>query len=124
MQSRFIKAFRNICGTAWNITVETSLYVPQNHLRRLLNVVNTYIVDIKDLNPDIYLEYTSKDIRLLKENLQWLTAHVAKENIFVRVPSIPNHNMPENIEYSVEELKKLGLVNIECFDYINPKQMK
>jgi putative pyruvate formate-lyase 1-activating enzyme len=124
LQSRFIKAFRNICGTAWNITVETSLYVPQNHLRRLLNVVNTYIVDIKDLNPDIYLEYTSKDIGLLKENLQWLTAHVAKENIFVRVPSIPNHNTPENIEYSIEELKRLGLVNIERFDYINPKQVK
>ena len=104
--------------------MEPSLYVPQNHLRRLLNVVNTYIVDIKDLNPDIYLEYTSKDIGLLKENLQWLTAHVAKEDIFVRVPSIPNHNTPENIEYSVEELKKLGLVNIERFDYINPKQVK
>lgn len=124
LQSKFIKAFRNICGPKWNITVETSLYVPQNHLRRLLDVVDTYIVDIKDLNPETYLKYTLKDISLLKDNLQWLTEHVDKENIFVRVPSIPNHNTPTDTERSIEELKKLGIINIERFDYIIPKQMK
>ena len=86
--------------------------------------VGCYAMPVNPLNPDIYLEYTRKDIGLLKENLQWLAEHVAKENIFVRVPSIPNHNTPANIEYSIEELKKLGLVNIERFDYITPKQLK
>ena len=90
----------------------------------MLDVVDTYIVDIKDLNPDTYLAYTLKDISLLKDNLQWLAEHVDKENIFVRVPSIPNHNTPIDTERSIEELKKIGIVNIEQFDYIIPKQMK
>lgn len=122
LQSRFIKAFRAICGSAWNITIETSLYVPQSHLRRLLNVVNNYIVDIKDLNPNTYLQYTLKDITPLKENLKWLAQNVANDNIFVRVPSIPNYNTAADIQNTIEELNALGIVNIEQFDYIIPSK--
>ena len=124
LQSRFIKAFREICGEAWNITVETSLYVPQSHLRRLLNVVNTYIVDIKDLNPHIYSEYTCLNIDLLNTNLEWLVHHVKPENIFVRVPSIPKFNTPIDSEKTVEKLKNMGIINIERFNYIIPKKEK
>ena len=54
LQSEFIRQFRQLCGPEWRITVETSLNVPQQNVEELISIIDNYIIDIKDMNNDIY----------------------------------------------------------------------
>ncbi len=113
----FIKEFRSYCGNEWNITVETSLNVPLEKIRILHPTVNQYIVDIKDMNPDIYKRYTGKENTQPIANLKWLIEHGNVDNIRVRVPLIPDFNTEKDIENSVSALKKMDVRDIEVFSY-------
>ena len=61
LQSEFIRQFRQLCGPEWRITVETSLNVPQQNVEELISIIDNYIVDIKDMNNNIYQRYTGKN---------------------------------------------------------------
>ncbi len=117
LRSKFIEEFRQLCGEAWTLNVETSLNVPRSHLERLLPVINEYIVDIKDMNPDIYQTYTGKDNKQSLANLQWLVEQGKAEHIMVRIPHIPHFNTQEDITLSVERLKEMGLSRFDLFTY-------
>ena len=54
----FIREFHKLCGASWRLNLETSLNVPSVNIETLLPVVNTMIIDIKDMNPEIYSSYT------------------------------------------------------------------
>jgi pyruvate formate lyase activating enzyme len=114
----FIKEFRTHCGKEWNITVETSLNVPLENVKALFPVIDHYIVDIKDINPEIYKRYTEKDNTLPIANLKWLIEQGKTENIRVRVPLIPNFNTEKNTKRTISALKKMGIQKIETFTYI------
>ncbi|MDE5683651.1 MAG: radical SAM protein, partial [Muribaculaceae bacterium] len=58
LRPQFIREFRELCGSAWRLNLETSLCVSSANIEALLPVVNTLIIDIKDMNPDIYRSYT------------------------------------------------------------------
>ena len=114
----FIKEFRNFCGGQWNITIETSLNVPLKTIKTLFPVVDYYIVDIKDINNEIYKNYTGKTNRLPISNLKWLIAQGMVDKIRVRVPLIPNFNSENDTERTVCSLKEMGFKEIETFSYI------
>ena len=76
------------------------------------------IIDIKDMNPEIYKRYTKTNNNQVIENLKWLTEQGLSDSLFVRVPHIPGYNTEEDIEASVHALKELGIKNIEMFQYI------
>ena len=118
LQVDFIKAFRALCGPQWQILAETSLNVPFEQVQTLDAVLDGYIVDIKDMNPDIYKAYTGQDNALVLSNLQWLLQHSEPKRIMVRVPHIPEFNTDENVARSIERLRAMGVVNIDEFDYI------
>jgi pyruvate formate lyase activating enzyme len=113
----FIKEFRACCGEQWNITLETSLNMPLKNVKTLLPVVNSYIVDIKDINSEIYKRYTGKSNRLPISNLKWLVAHGKAGHIRVRVPVIPDYNSEKDTEKTVSALKEMGITEIEVFTY-------
>ena len=114
----FIKEFRNLCGDKWNITIETSLNVPLENLQALFPAVNNYIVDIKDINPDIYKRYTGKDNSLPIANLKWLVEQGKSDKISVRIPLIPNFNSKKDTKKTVSALRKMGIQKIDNFSYI------
>ena len=118
LQKEFIKEFRTLCGTQWRIVVETSLHVPFEIVQEIDAVVDGYIVDIKDMNPAIYLDYTSKENALVLKNLEWILQHGDVKRIKVRVPHIPEFNTDEDVAKSVEILKGMGVVDIEEFEYV------
>ena len=113
----FIKEFRTYCGDQWKITIETSLNVPSENLQTLYSVVDYYIVDIKDINNDIYKLYTGKDNALPIANLKWLIEQGKSDNIRVRVPSIPNFNTEKDTKNTISTLKDMGIKEIENFSY-------
>lgn len=122
LQSAFIDQFRRICGTHWQINVETSLNISQSHLKKLLPVVNHYYVDIKEMNNTIYKQYTGRTNKQVISNLHWIIAQGKADAVIVRVPHIPDFNTAKDIEQSVAQLSAMGLSNFDQFNYIIPNQ--
>ncbi len=118
LHADFIREFRKVCGPEWTLTVETSLHVSRNQLLKILDVVDDFIVDIKDLNPSIYEAYTGMPVDEAFTNLVLLQERVSPEHIHLRVPLIPHYNTKEDMDQSVNKLKDMGFTNIEVFPYI------
>lgn len=118
LQVDFIKEFRELCGPQWQILAETSLNVPFENVATLDAVLDGYIVDIKDMNPEIYKAYTGKDNALVLSNLEWLLQHGDTNRVMARVPHIPDFNTDEDVAQSIERLKSMGVADIDEFHYI------
>ena len=118
LQLPFIQAFRNLCGRQWQIVVETSLHVPLATVQAIDPIVDGYIIDIKDMNPEIYEAYTGKANNIVLENLQWLLQNGDPNRIKVRIPHIPDFNSDDDVERSKEQLAAMGVENFDIFQYI------
>ena len=118
LQVEFIKAFRALCGGQWQLLAETSLNVAFENVQALDPLLDGYIVDIKDMNPEIYEDYTGKPNTIVLENLQWLLGHGDPNRITVRVPHIPDFNTDEDVERTKQRLAAMGVVNLDEFQYI------
>lgn len=113
----FIAAFRELCGDGWRLMAETSLNVPAENLRVAMGCLDEFVVDIKDMDPDIYRRYTGIGNERVAENLRALLATLGPERVTVRVPNIPGWNTPRDVEASVRMLKALGVTKLDLFTY-------
>lgn len=102
----------------WAVTIETSLNVPLQRVEAVAPFVCQWIIDIKDMNPDIYQSYTGIGNLRVRENLLWLAAHVDKERILIRLPLIPRYNTPTDVADSRCQLEALGFTHFDEFEYI------
>ena len=57
LQSDFIYEFRQLCGQEWQLSVETSLNVTQENIEKLVPVVDSYIIDIKEINNTLTISF-------------------------------------------------------------------
>ena len=114
LQSDFIYEFRQLCGQEWQLSVESSLNVPQE---KLLPVIDYYIIDIKDINNDIYQQYTGKENEKVLNNLHYLIEHGKNEQIIVRTPIIPVYNSESDVDNSIRLLKEMGITQFDRFTY-------
>ena len=122
LNSQYIKDILELGAKEWNVTVETSLNVPMHHVKLLLPYINEYIVDIKDMNPEIYQNYTGQNNWLVKENLQWLVKSGMADRIICRIPLIKGYNKPEDQEKSKAELIEMGITRFDLFSYAVEKE--
>ena len=120
LRASYIREFRKICRNRWKINLETCLYIKTEVLECLIPVVDSFIVDVKDLNPNIYASYTGKPIEPLLNNLKLLEAKGVQNRVHIRVPLIPKFNTCVDQEKSVTLLSAMGFKNIELFNYIIP----
>ena len=118
LHAEFICRFRDLCPPEWRIAAETSLAVPREHLLAAMSAVDEFIVDCKDMDPDIYRSYTGGDVRLMQENLEFLLASCGAERLLVRVPHIPGFNTAEDQARSAEALREMGTVRLDLFEYV------
>ena len=117
LQSDFIYEFRQLCGQEWQLSVESSLNVPQENIEKLLPVIDYYIIDIKDINNDIYQQYTEKENEKVLNNLHYLIEHGKNEQIIVRTPIIPVYNSESDVDNSIRLLKEMGITQFDRFTY-------
>ena len=117
LQSDFIYEFRQLCGLEWQLSVESSLNVPQENIEKLLPVIDYYIIDIKDINNDIYQQYTGKENEKVLNNLHYLIEHGKNEQIIVRTPIIPVYNSESDVDNSIRLLKEMGITQFDRFTY-------
>ncbi len=118
LQADFIKEFRSICNPKWRVNVETSLNVDLQVLADMSDVVDCFIIDIKDSNPTIYKSYTGMDNTQVFKNLKYLCDNNFYHKIAVRVPRIKGFNEQYDISRSVERLMSMGIMDINVFDYV------
>ncbi len=114
----FIGEFRKLCGESWQLNLETSLNVPTANIEELLPIVNTWIIDIKDMNPDIYRSYTGKPNALVLDNLMLIAEAERQNDCIVRIPLIPNHNTDADRAASRAALEALGFNRFDLFTYL------
>lgn len=114
----FIARFRELCGSAWRLTAETSLAVPRAAVVRAAEIFDEFIVDIKDANPVIYKRYTGRSNRQALANLHWLLDKKGPECVTVRVPLIPEYNCDTDRDRTIDLLHRWGATRIDRFDYI------
>jgi len=118
----FINEYYELFGKQWTMNIETSLHVSKKTLQSIYKNVHEWIIDIKDLNPDIYFAYTKKDNKQVINNLKFLLAEGLAENMMVRVPLIPQYNTEEDTQKTIDMLHKMGVTHIDRFDYIVREQ--
>lgn len=113
----FIRRFRDICGDNWKINLETSLNVPEEYLEDVIPVTDSYIVDIKDMNPAVYSSYTGKDNSKVLRNLGILAENGLAGKCVIRIPEIQGYNTQDDVQRSAEMVQRLGFKNIDLSKY-------
>ncbi len=121
LKTGFIKEILELGTKRWNIAVETSLNVPKENLQELRPYINEYIVDIKDMNPNVYQQYTGKSNEQVKSNLKWLIDEELSDRIICRIPLIPGYNSKYAQEVSKELLIQMGIRRFDLFTYKTTK---
>ena len=108
MHSDFILEFCGIRDPRWSIAVETSLYVPEERIEALLDCVDTWIVDIKTVNPEKYAEYTGRPLDRALRNLFYLDRALRSlpgKRLVVRLPEIPEYTDGDDVAEAEEFLR-------------------
>ena len=118
LHAGFISRFRELCPPEWKVRAETSLAVPPELLKEALTAVDGFIVDCKDMDPELYRRYTGGDAALMQRNLKRLLEAAGPERVTVRVPLIPEFNTPEDRERSAERLRAMGVTRLDLYEYV------
>lgn len=118
LHSEFIREFSELKKPEWNIYIETSLNVPQRNLESVLPLVRRFIVDIKDMNSEIYHNYTGQTNAMVLNNLKMLASLSLQENVLVRLPLIPNYNDEDSRKHGRKILEEMGFSHFDEFNYI------
>ena len=113
----YIIDFKKYSNPGWRINIETSLNVKLDNLKKLIPIVNLFIVDIKDMNPTIYKEYTGVTNKLLVKKMEYISTLGLQNRVLIRIPLIKGFNSTEDQKNSEVYLRKLGYTNFDRFEY-------
>ncbi len=117
LNARFINEFRSICGPQWKINVETSLNVRAELLHSVIDTVDSFIIDIKDMNNAIYSGYTGTDNSKVIGNLEYLAKAGKADSCVLKVPLIPGFNDGDDVLSSMAVLETMGYRNFNRLTY-------
>lgn len=117
LQSSFIHEACKLMNPKWKKRIETSLNVPWQCVEPILEDIDEWIIDIKDMDRDIYKEYTGADNEKVINNLCRLNDLVDSSKLHIRIPRIPSFNNEEHIQKSVEWIRNVMHVEPEVFHY-------
>ena len=120
LNSAYIKEFCRQCPKEWRISIESSLNVPRKNVEDVLPFVKEWIIDIKDINPEIYKAYSGISNERVIDNLKWIaSAHPdLLASISIRLPHIPDYNTDDDRNKSQALLETLGYTNFDRFEYL------
>ncbi len=114
----FLQQFRALCDDGWQLCAETSLNVPSSSVKVAADIFDNFIVDIKDVNSDIYCRYTTQDNARVMQNLRWLIGAIGADRVLVRLPLIPGFNTEKDRANSRALLRDMGVSRFDEFEYI------
>ena len=108
-----------------SVFIDTCGYAPYENFERLLPYTDTFLYDIKIMDPHLHKKYTGADNSLILSNLEKLYA--AGANIWIRIPVIKGvnadeHSMKSIIDYLL--IKKIHPLQIHLLPYHNTGSVK
>jgi len=115
LQSEYIAETVKLFPEAWKVRIETSLNIDWRQIEPLIPYVDQWIIDIKDMNPAIYKKYTGLSNDKVAKNLEALCKCKNTKQLLIRIPNIPEYNTNEDVNRSIEHVRKFG--HIDCFTY-------
>lgn len=118
LQSAFIHEVCKLADPTWKIRIETSLNLPWRYVEPVLKDIDEWIIDIKDMDREIYRKYTGVSIDHLIDNLYRISDLIDSSKLHIRIPRIPGFNTQKNIDKSIKWIKDCFDVEPEVFDYI------
>ena len=77
----------------YNVAIDTCGYAPQENYERVLPYVDTFLYDIKTMDPEKHEKYMGKDNELILSNLRFISERGAR--IYIRIPVIGGVNDTE-----------------------------
>ena len=88
-----------------SLTIDTCGYTEYEKFERLLPYVNTFLYDVKVMNPELHRKYIGVDNELILDNLKKLSGAGAR--IYIRIPTIKGvSGTDENMQATIDFLKK------------------
>lgn len=117
LHPRFLHELRKKMPEEWNLNLETSLNVPRKNVEMIIDDIHEWIIDIKDMNPEIYKRYTECSNERVLDNLSYLVDLGLQERCIIRIPLIPHYNTDADRQKSVEQLKQMKYERIDLFEY-------
>ena len=117
LQSAFIHEVCQLADDRWEKRMETSLNVPWENVEPLVEDLDEWIIDIKDMDPAIYKDYTGSNNEKVLDNLLKLRDVLKPEMFRIRIPRIRGYNTDEHVEESVLWIRRNIWVEPEVFDY-------
>lgn len=108
-----------------SVTIDTCGYAPYENFERILPYIDTFLYDIKAIDPELHRQYMGVDNKLILENLEKLSAAGAR--IYIRIPTIKEVNgtdeaMKAVIDYLLE--KKISVACVNLLPYHNTGSSK
>ena len=117
LQADFIHAFRAACPKEWKLYLESSLAVPEKELLKIIDDIDFFLIDIKDMDPEIYHAYTGRQPDRVLHNLKLLADHKKADKTTLRIPLIPDYNDENKRKQSVKQLQQIGFSDFDLFEY-------
>lgn len=118
LHPQFICELREQMPAEWRLTLETSLNVPRRTVERLVDMIDAWIIDVKDMNPTIYRSYTDCSNERVADNLRLLAERGLQSKCVLRLPLIPDYNTDADRDASEQMLRQMGYESFDRFDYI------
>ena len=110
------------------LTIDTCGYVPYERFEKILPYVNTFLYDVKVMDPELHKKYMGTDNKLILENLIRLSQDGAR--IYIRIPTIKEvngneENMKETIAFLKEhDIHPAGVNLLPYHDTVSGKYAK
>lgn len=88
-----------------SLTIDTCGYVPYEKFEAILPYVNTFLYDVKVMDPELHKQYIGVDNKLILDNLVKLSDAGAR--IYIRIPTVKEVNgNEENMNETIRFLKE------------------
>lgn len=114
--SAFIHEVCKLADPAWQMRIETSLNVSWEYVVPIIEDIEEWIIDVKDMDGEIYQKYTGVSIKNLADNLPRLAELVEVTKLHIRVPYILGINTEKNVRESVKYIRETLGVEAEIFE--------
>lgn len=120
MQAEFIHEVCQKMSRHCHRTMETSLFATWEQIQMIADDIDFWYVDIKDINEEIYKEYTGQSNKTVIDNLTMLAKTIDPAKICIRLPLIPEYNTEKDRQESCLYIWRniCAPLKIEAFEYI------
>ena len=120
MQHEFLEELLRGCKSlGWTTAIETTGYAPKEVLDKIIPLLDTVMMDIKHIDPNVHKAWTGVSNEKILENALYIST-IANE-LIIRVPIIPGFNADEDTVRGIAKfctrLKQDKFVGIHLLPY-------